>query len=104
VCSSDLIVIERSHKTHTLTHTKTHTHTLYTHYSFNTSARLLPRHFFFFKLNNILTVKVYYKYKYIQNTWLPTTASNFLTSNYEHYINCKQQFIVYLNKIGRAHV
>jgi len=49
-------------------------------------------------VSKLLTGTVYYKYKYIQNTWLPTTASNVLTSNYAQYINCKQQFIVYLNK------
>ena len=56
---------------------------------------------FFFKwegVSKLLTGTVYYKYKYIQNTWLPTTASNVLTSNYEQYINCKKLFIVYLNK------
>src|SRR4029434_9490055 len=98
--ANGVLLVYKTHESASTHNTHTHTHTLYTHYSFNTSARLflLPRQFFFFKLNNILTVKVYYKYKYIQNTWLPTTASNFLTSNYEHYINCKQQFIVYLNK------
>src|SRR4029434_4188685 len=74
--------------------THTHTHTLQLQYFSKAFAKAI----FFFKLNNILTVKVYYKYKYIQNTWLPTIASNFLTSNYEHYINCKQQFVVYLNR------
>src|SRR4029434_2319596 len=62
-------------------------------------AFFIAKAIFFLQIEQYMNcLKYIMNIKTIQNTWLPTTASNFFTSNYEHYINCKQQFIVYLNK------